>query len=702
MTDREKAAVRLRSKRDAIGAGLAALVARWPKYADQYAADPAGFAQMETNALVDYLALLIERDDENFRHLYIGEKAKQFHDLTVSAEARRVREAVLLAGERALFTAELQDLPEVCAFVDATFDEIEHGLTADAVAEVKALFVGDCLYLDAISFLTVPALADGLRLSPRFITSHDAVEIKNQIAKLADERFDVIFYSPFTYALLSDYAALQRPRALLSPGKLGGTIESAVAAGLDIFDLLADLFDCPIVAHAPAPILREESGWKHRVTAVATRPFRKRATAKISAGLRARAAERNGRGQVIHILDEAAMAGSAGIDAAGRYLFRSDLQHPAVFGAMMAPYYRDIVMVVGRLLKRKLIACDLDNTLWQGVIGEGLGVTHHYDRQAPLLRLKARGVVLAINSKNDPAKAVWTAEEGRLSLDDFVSRQINWDPKPLNMKRIAQHLNLKEKDFVFIDDRADERAMVEEQFPATLALDALDPRSWRLFELWADLLPEKPGADRTDFYRQRDARQAFIAVEAETGEQERRAMFTQLGLTLSIREAKAGDLDRVADLINRTNQFNMTGSRIAKRQVEEFAKRDDAWILVADAADRFGTMGTISILIAEQTGDRLTVPIYVLSCRVFGYGMEYALLEEARKLARPGEAMFGPFAETAFNQPCRDVYPTAGFVATEGGWLRADALAKPIAVESWLTIDSTIAAAEAERKHAPA
>jgi FkbH-like protein len=702
MMDREKAAARLRAKRDAIGAGLAALVAQWPKYADQYAADPAGFAQLETNALVDYLALLIERDDENFRHLYIGEKAKQFYDLTVSPEARRAREAVLLAGERTLFASEFKDLPEIRAFVEASFDTIEHALTAEAVAEVKALFVGDCLYLDAISFLTVPALADGIRLSPRFITSHDAVEIKNQIAKLADERFDVVFYSPFTYSLLSDYAALQRPRALLSPGKLGGTINAAVAAGLDIFDLLADLFDCPIVAHAPAPILREEGGLKHRVTEVATLPFRKRATAKLGAGLRARAAERNGKGQVIHILDEATMAGSAGIGAAGRYLFRSDLQHPAVFGTMMAPYYRDIVMVVGRLLKRKLIACDLDNTLWQGVIGEGLGVTHHYDRQAPLLRLKGRGVVLAINSKNDPAKAVWTAEVGQLSLDDFVSRQINWDPKPLNMKRIAQHLNLKEKDFVFIDDRADERAMVEEQFPATLALDALDPRSWRLFDLWADLLPEKPGADRTDFYRQRDARQAFIAVEAEAGEQERRAMFTQLGLTLSIREAKVGDLDRVADLINRTNQFNMTGGRITKRQVEELATRDDAWILVADAADRFGSMGTIAILIAERDADRLAVPIYVLSCRVFGYGMEYAILEEARKLARPSEAMFGPFAETAFNQPCRDVYATAGFVATEGGWLRPDALATPIAIESWLTVDSTIVAPEAERKHAPA
>lgn len=702
MSDRGKAAGLLLSRRDAIGEKLAALVSGWGKYADQYAADPLSFAQMETHALVDYIARLIGTGDENFRHLYIGEKAKQFHDLTVEADEKRAREAVLLTAEREIFTTELKDFPEAKHAVDTAFDVIEHALMAEAVAEVKALFVGDCLYLDTISFLTAPALTDGVRLRPRFITSHDMVEIKNQIGKLADERFDVIFYSPFTYAMLSDYAALQRPRALANPVKMAANVRSAVAAALDIFDLLADLFDCPIVAHAPAPILREEGGLVQRLGAIGTRPFRRHACAKLGVALRQRAAQRNEKGQVVHILDEAEMAGSAGIEAAGKYLFRSDLQHPAIFGAMIAPYYRDIVMVVGRLLKRKLIACDLDNTLWQGVIGEGLGVSHHYDRQAPLLRLKARGVVLAINSKNDPAKAVWEADAGRLSLDDFVSRQINWDPKPMNMRRIAQHLNLKEKDFAFIDDRADERAMVEEQLPATLALDALDPRSWRLFDLWADLLPAKPGADRTEFYRQRDARQAFIAVEAEAGEQERRAMFTQLGLTLTIREAGAADLDRVADLINRTNQFNMTGARITKRQVEDLAGRDDAWILIADASDRFGTMGTISVLIAEQDQGRLSVPIYVLSCRVFGYGMEFAILEAARKLASTGQAMFGPFAETPFNQPCREVYPAAGFVAVEGGWLREDASATPIAVESWLTIDSAIIARDAARKHAAA
>ena len=680
-----QAAVRLREQRSAIGDQLAAQVRDWDKYAARYRSDPAGFAKLETHALVDYIALLLETGDVNFRHLYVGEKAKQFHDPATDAAERRAREAALLAAERAIFLAAL-DEPAAADVVNAAFDEITHTMTATAMSEVKALFVGDCLYLDVISFLTAPALADGIRLRPTFITTHDARDIKAKIAALSDETFDVIFFSPFTYSLLDDYSALQRPRVLTNPQSIVRHVDQATKAATDIFDTLADLFDCPLIVHAPTPILRNEGGIRDRLRDAATFPARRAATGRLSRLVKRMAADRNARGQVVHVIDEASVVAARGARAAGRYLFWSDLQHPAAFGAMLAPYYRDIVMVVGRMRKRKLVACDLDNTLWEGVIGEGLGVAHHYDRQAPLLTLKQRGVVLAINSKNDPAKAVWQAPAGKLALDDFVSRQINWDPKPLNMRRIAEHLNLKEKDFVFIDDRADERALVQESYPQMLTLDALDPRSWRLLSLWADLLPSKPGADRTDFYRQRDARQAFIASEAEVSAEERAETYGKLELTLTIREAGSPDLDRVADLINRTNQFNMTGARISRRELEALSANDDAWILIADAADRFGAMGTISVLVAQREAGRLAIPYFVLSCRVFGYGMEFAILEAARTRAGPDAALFGRLVETPFNQPCRSVYAEAGFTQSEDGWERSAAV--PIAVPAWLAVES--------------
>lgn len=687
--DRISVARQLRCHKKEIAGRLAALVADWPKYANQYAGDPDVFARLETYSLVEYILRLIEYDDENFRHLYIGEKAKQFFDPSATAETRHWREKVLLTEERQIFLNVLAE-PAARRSIEGNFDAIEHALLGRAKTEVNALFVGDCLYLDLISFLTAPSLADGVRLIPSFVTAHDPAAIREQIAKLADRRYDVIFFSPFTFALLSDYEALQRPRSLFNRASAKKHAISAVREGLGIFDMLADLFDCPIVAHAPAPILRGEGTLKDTVVAALIRPTLQRVATDLGLVLRKRAAEQNAKGRVIHILDEAAIVGSGGLRAAGRYLFRSDRQHPATFGAMLAPIYCDIVMVVGLLLKRKVLVCDLDNTLWDGVIGEGLGVKHYYDRQSTLLKLKERGVLLAINSKNDSAKVVWQVEDGRLAIEDFVSRQINWEPKALNMRNIAEHLNLKEKDFAFVDDRADERAMVEAQFPAILTLDALDPRIWRLFGLWSELLSEKPGADRTEFYRQRDQRQKFIVAEAEMDAQQRGEMMAQLHLRLIVREATDRDVDRVTDLINRTNQFNMAASRVTKRQVQKWVSSDDAHVLAADASDRFGEMGTISVLVIEFGDGSARIPAFVLSCRVFGYGMEFAILDQARRLTQSGHTLVGAHVETPFNQPCREVYSLAGFHAFEGGWQLKDPTSTLIEVPAWLTVKSQL------------
>ena len=686
--NRAAAAALLRGRRAELARRLAALVADWPKYAEAHATDPAGFAEVETAALVDFMAGLIEGGDANYRHLYVGEKAKQFHGPAIVVEGKAAREAALIGDERAIFREAVADVAGAGALVDDAFDAVARALTALAAIELNILFVGDCFFQDVLAFLIGPALDDGIRIVATFAVSHDAAEVRARLAALADERFDLVCYSPFTYAFLSDYEALARARVMANPVRAARHVRDAVGSGEAVFDTLADLFDCPIVAHLPAPVFRHDGRVRERLEALVTLPARAIAAERLARSLRMRTEARRRAGQVVLLIDEQALAAPMGMSEAGRFLYRSMLQHPARFGVLVAEAYRDILFAAGHLAKRKLVACDLDNTLWQGVIGEGLGVVHLYDRQAPLLALKARGVVLAINSKNDPAKAVWDAPKGRLALEDFVSRQVNWDPKPVNMTRIAQHLNLKEKDFVFIDDRADERAMVTERFPAMLALDALDARSWRLLGLWAALLPDKQGADRTDFYRQRDARQAFIAAEAETSAESRAELYGELGLKLAIREAGESDLARATDLINRTNQFNMAGSRVTRRRIDGLAADPDARVLIADAADRFGTMDTISVLLVERAGRGLTIPAFVLSCRVFGYGMEYAILEQARRMAERGEALFGVWEETPHNQPCRDVYPTAGFHRVAGGWQLDDAAAKPIAVPQWLTIET--------------
>ncbi|NIJ32548.1 hypothetical protein [Sphingomonas oligoaromativorans] len=662
-------AERLRHARNAIGRKLAALVVDWPKYAASFANDPGRFVELETHAYVDYIAGYLATGDENYRHLYIGEKAKQLHDPTVDAQEHKRRVAHLLSGERRAFRAALDGDSAAQGRIDGLFDVIEHMLTASASAEVRVLFVGDCLYLDVISFLTAPALADGVRLRPTFVTSHDALEVRTALGRLADESFDIVCYSPLNYALPSDYGVLQRTPGLLHLPTRFDHADAAVEQALKTFDALADLFDCPVLVHQPVPLIRHQESVKERVRGRLLLPMLKRVTRRFNTALRQRVAERMARGQVFHLLDEQAIVGEQGLWAAGRYLYRSDLQHPAMFGALLAPYYRDVLTVAGRLLGRKLVACDPGDTLLD-----------HPDRQATLLRLKQRGIILAAKVEDG---SPWPAVEGGLASEDFASHQPD-------VERIAGHLNLKLKSFVILDSREG-----GEQFPMALALDPADPRSWRLLDLWADLLPARPGADRTDFYRQRDERQRFITAETEMDAAQRDRLYAQLRLRLTIREARPEDAERAASLVNRTNQFNMAGSRITRRWIGERIGHEDIRVLIGEAADRFGPMGTIGVLVIERTEGGLDIPVFVLSCRAFGFGMERALLEEVRRLAGPEQALTGAFRPTEHNQPCHPVYSKAGFVEIEGGWRLESAAAKAIEVAPWLTIDRRVRPFEA-------
>ena len=159
-------------------------------------------------------------------------------------------------------------------------------------------------------------------------------------------------------------------------------------------------------------------------------------------------------GANLSLVDEAELLGRHGELTLGRYIYASTIQHPAELGHLLAHRYRDILAAQADLVGKKVVVCDLDNTLWKGEIGEG-AVEHFVEFQRILKDLRRKGVLLTINLKNDPRNVHW--EGAVLNQDDFVNIQINWESKATNMRRIQNALNLKFKDFVFIDDRADQR-----------------------------------------------------------------------------------------------------------------------------------------------------------------------------------------------------------------------------------------------------
>jgi len=321
-------------------------------------------------------------------------------------------------------------------------------------------------------------------------------------------------------------------------------------------------------------------------------------------------------------------------------------------------------------------------------------VTHHLDRQAVLKELRRRGVLLSIASKNDPLNVQWTG--AGLGPEDFVAPQINWGPKPSSVARIRDELNLKIKDFVFLDDRPDELERVRAAFPEIHTLDATRPETWRVLGHWQRMLPANPDEDRTQLYQQRVLRDGFLNDRAAVGGpvEDETAALAGLELTVSIRTAERGDLKRAAELINRTNQFNLCGSRTSLRELRDRLAARGA-VVLADAGDKFGRMGVVGVMVVDVHADRAEVPMFVLSCRAFGFGIEYAVLNSLRRLVPPAFRLIGHYKETQANQPCRQFYPRVGLRRDGDRWVGVVADLPPD--PPWLSVRHLLGPGTTER-----
>jgi FkbH-like protein len=187
-------------------------------------------------------------------------------------------------------------------------------------------------------------------------------------------------------------------------------------------------------------------------------------------------------------------------------------------------------------------------------------------------------------------------------------------------------------------------------------------------------------------YKVREKRQSFL--QSSEGKEDQASLFKKLEIRVLIREATRKDYLRVAELINRTNQFNLCGSRATVADLSAWASSGKR-IIIADASDKFGPMGTICAVVLEASPGRVSIPVFVLSCRVFGYGIEVAVLNHAKGLAMElGESdlIVGAYKETAYNQPCRTFYPGNGFTWDGIAWTyRGRANARN---PEWLSISS--------------
>lgn len=397
----------------------------------------------------------------------------------------------------------------------------------------------------------------------------------------------------------------------------------------------------------------------------------------INAGLRKIAAESTG----VYLFDYDALAANC-----GRGRWRDEQRWATVKLPLrsenMLPLAQEWVRYLCPLAGRsaKVLAVDLDNTLWGGIIGEDGVSGIRADREHPgiawwnvqraLLDVRRRGILLAICSKNNREDALeaFRAHSGMpLRLEHFAAERINWMDKPSNLRAIAAELNVGVDSVAFLDDNPTERERVRRELPEVTVIDLPDdPMGFaaaiRACPALERLAVSQEDADRSRYYAEQRER---AAAQGSAGNVE--DFYRSLEQQVEIAPLTSATLARAAQLTQKTNQFNVTTRRYSEQQVWEMVEKPGFGVYTVRVRDRFGDNGLVGLMITrEAEPGACEIDTFLLSCRVIARTVETAMLsflvEDSR--AHGLQTLRGCFLPTAKNAPAADLFAKHGFEPT--------------------------------------
>jgi FkbH-like protein len=358
--------------------------------------------------------------------------------------------------------------------------------------------------------------------------------------------------------------------------------------------------------------------------------------------------------------------------------------------AQLARAYSGVLSAIGTA-PRKVLVLDLDNTLWGGVLGEeGIGGIElsedgtgkcYRDLQRRIAELAQTGVLLAIASKNDEPLAHQVLDEHPnmvLRTAQFVATRINWNNKADNIRSIAQQLDLGLDAFVLLDDNPVERALVNQELPEVLAPDFPD-RPERLADWFIDeVVPTafartrvlESDRSKTQQYQARVAR-----TEAESATADLTGFLEKLEVHLRFLVDDPSTTARVAQMTQKTNQFNLTTARLTTAEVQVWLDDEDRRVIACEYRDRFGDEGVIGVAFLDVGEGRLTN--LLMSCRVLGRRVEQRLLEHVEVVAAAAglTALTASYIPTDRNGVAAGFLPESGFhpdASSPGDTVRKD------------------------------
>ncbi len=323
-------------------------------------------------------------------------------------------------------------------------------------------------------------------------------------------------------------------------------------------------------------------------------------------------------------------------------------------------------------MAKKLLAVDLDNTLWGDVVGEvgwekiRLGGHDHVgeafaDFQKALKALTNRGILLGIVSKNEESvalEAIRKHPEMMLGLDDFSGWRINWRDKAQNLVDLVAELNIGLHSVVFIDDDPVERTRVREALPEVMVPEWPQDQT-----LYASTLTALPCFDAPSFSAEDSSRGAMYASERQRQERKKSLgsldeWLHTLELKVKIEGLNAVNLPRAGQLLNKTNQMNLTTRRMVEGELADWAARENNALWVFYVADKFGDSGLTGIASLEVRGGRGRIVDFVLSCRAMGRKVEETMLYHLFRHARDAglEEVYADYVQSPRNKPCGDFF----------------------------------------------
>ncbi len=334
-------------------------------------------------------------------------------------------------------------------------------------------------------------------------------------------------------------------------------------------------------------------------------------------------------------------------------------------------------------LNKKCIVLDLDNTLWGGIVGEdgfeGINLggdpvgKAFAEFQKLLLSIHKRGILLAINSKNNFEDAIHVIREHSemvLKEEHFACMKINWNDKVQNMKEIANDLNIGLDSMIFFDDDPVNCEYIKSSFPQVMTVTMPKDTSQ-----YVPLLMSLNDFDILKITEEDLGRGNMYLQEKQRKDLEHQAtnlddFLQQLAINLKIKKANDFTIPRISQLTLKTNQFNLTTKRYQDEDIRKFIDSGN-WVGCAQVQDKFGDSGITGVFIVKKNPTEWIIDTFLLSCRIMGRGIENGILSEILKKAKEAgvKSVVGEFIPTKKNAPCANFFSDYGFKKIGQYWV---------------------------------